>query len=147
MPTATKPSDHRRLTFEQLEAQSGVPDRTLRRWMRIGLLPGPRGASRASYYDATHVVRARAIEALRGQRLSIRAIRDRLSVMSAQELKRLGEPQANAAESAPAAPAAPSYPSSTWEVVELSEALVLLVRADREGARRLADEIYRHYRA
>ena len=147
MPTPSKSADTRRLTLEQLEAQSGVSDRTLRRWMRSGLLPGPLGRGRASYYQASHVTRARAIEALRMQRLSTRAIRDRLAMAGAQELERLAEPRAQAADRAPAVPSAPSYPSSTWEVVSLSDALVLLVRPDREGARRLADEIYRHYRA
>ena len=146
MPTPAKSADSRRLTLAQLEAESGVPDRTLRRWVRTGLLPGPLGRGRASHYLPSHVTRARAIEALRMQRLSTRAIRDRLAVASAQELQQLAEPTAKAAN-APSVPPAPSYPASTWEIVSLSDALVLLVRPDREGARRLADEIYRHYRA
>jgi DNA-binding transcriptional MerR regulator len=122
-----------------------VPDRTLRRWIRVGLLPGPLGSGRASYYEATHVTRARAIEALRQERLSTRAIRDRLATASAQELERLGAPRTTALKTAPHPPAPPSYPATAWEVVDLSDGLVLLVRTDKLGARRLANEIYRHY--
>jgi DNA-binding transcriptional MerR regulator len=135
------------LTLEQVEADSGVPGRTLRRWMRLGLLPGPLGAGRASHYEATHVLRARAIDALRGQRLSLRAIRDKLAVASVQELAKLSAPRTSVASQGPVPPPAPSYPSTTWERVELSDALVLLIRADSAAARRLADDIYRHYRA
>jgi hypothetical protein len=113
--------------------------------MRLGLLPGPLGKGRTSYYLASHVIRARAIETLRQERLTTRAIRDKLAVASAHELERLGAPRTKAVKAAPHPPAPPSYPASTWEVLELSDGLVLLVRADKQGARRLADEIYRHY--
>ena len=145
MSTSASEPQSRRLTIAQLEAQSGVPRRTLRRWIRVGLLPGPLGSGRASYYEAAHATRARAIEALRQERLSTRAIRDRLSRASAQELAQLGAPRSKPVNTVPHPPAPPSYPATAWEVVDLSDGLVLLVRADKLGARRLADEIYRHY--
>src|SRR5262245_23410570 len=136
MPAANEKGATRRLTLKQFREESGVSNRTLARWMRMGLLPGPRGAARASYYDATHVIRARAIAALSRQRVSLRAIRDRLAVTGADELAQLAG-MATAATHV----AAVSFPRSVWEVVELSASLVLLVRADRPSARGEADEL------
>jgi DNA-binding transcriptional MerR regulator len=127
-----------RLTLKQLENEIGVSGRTLRRWIRTGLLPGPLGAARASYYESTQVVRARAIAALSGQRLSLRAIRDRLAVTSAEEMAQLA-----GMATAPAVPT--NFRRATWEVVELSESLVLMVRTGRDGARSAAEALCRAY--
>jgi hypothetical protein len=46
----------------------------------------------------------------------------------------------------PAPPPAPSYPSTPWEVVELSDGLVLLVNTTKGPlVRPIADDIYRYY--
>ncbi len=144
MASTRKNGETRRLTMKDWVAESGVPERTLRRWMRLGILPGPLGASRASFYEPMHVVRARAIEALRGQRLSLRAIRDHLAKASASELATLaGVTAPNVTE----AHAPVSYPRLPWDVVAVAPGLYLLVSTERESARRLADAIYAQHGA
>ena len=147
MPKLRESAPKDRLTIEQLVSQSGVSERTLRRWTRAGVFPGPLGGGRASYYQPSHVLRARAIQTLRLERLSMREIRDRLAMASVHELERWAA-LPSTTQASPAVPllSAPGYPKSVWEMVELSDSLVLMVKADRQGAKLVADEIYRRYR-
>lgn len=137
-------------TIETLEQQSGVSARTLRHWIRQKLLPKPMGKGRAARYDDRHLVRAVVARQLRSTKLSLPAIRTRLASMSESELLALTQRQARAAaasaDGVPAPPPAPSYPSTPWEVVELSDGLVLMVSTTKGPlVRRIADDIYRYY--
>jgi len=135
-------------TIEALEAATGVHGRTLRSWIRRNLLPKPNGKGTASRYDARHLVRARVIKRLRGQRQSLNAIRAQIKALSEPELLALlpREPRAVSADGVPVPPPAPTYPSVMWEVVTLMDGMMLLVNSQGGPAlRRIADEIYRYY--
>ena len=131
-----------------LAEQSGIAARTLRDWIKHKLLPKPLGRGRAARYDDRHLLRARAVQQLRGTGAPLRDIRIRLASLSEQELRALVPPAASpmTSHAAPAPPADPTYPSIQWEVVELMDGMLLLVNPSRGPVlRRIADDIYRHY--
>ena len=135
--------------IRELQGLAGVQARTLRHWIRQRLLPKPLGVGRGARYTEQHVLRARAILHLRGQRRSLPAIRKQLGQLSDEQvlamLPRTSDKRLTA-EGLPQPPPAPTYPSVTWEVVTLMEGLVLLVDSQRApGLRRIADDIYRYY--
>ena len=66
---------------------SGVPRRTVRYYVQIGLLPAPEGAGRGHYYLPAHLERLVRIRDLRQQGRSLDEIRDLLD-------RRGGEPTA-----------------------------------------------------
>jgi DNA-binding transcriptional MerR regulator len=138
------PTKKNRLSIEQLEKQSGVVERTLRSWIKANILPGPLGRGRSSYYEEGHVTRARAIRSLRREGLSLRQVRDRLAVATAVELAQLSAPPPPPG-TVPVVLPEPSFPFSTWQMIELSADMVIMVAARSPGARRMADEIYRHF--
>lgn len=135
-------------SMQSLQTASAVPARTLRSWVRAGVLARPHGSGRGARYDESHLLRARVARQLRTERLSLRAIRKRMSGLSDADLRallptRTGAPSPDAV---PAPPAPPRYPSTTWETVRLMDGLVLMVDAGRGMLlRRVADDIYRHY--
>ncbi|MAD34744.1 MAG: hypothetical protein CMJ88_13450 [Planctomycetes bacterium] len=67
------------LTLDDLAQRSGEKPRTIRSWIRQGLLPPARGGGRASYYDDEHLDRLLFVVALRkkaGARLPTSVVRD-----------------------------------------------------------------------
>ena len=67
------------LSLDQLARISGEKPRTIRSWIRQGLLPPARGGGRGSYYDQEHVDRLLFVVKLRekaGARLPTSVIRD-----------------------------------------------------------------------
>jgi DNA-binding transcriptional MerR regulator len=67
------------LNLEQLASISGEKPRTIRSWIRNGLLPPARGGGRGSYYDEEHVDRLLFVVKLRekaGARLPSSVVRD-----------------------------------------------------------------------
>ena len=136
--------------IRELQALTGVQPRTLRHWIRSKLLPKPFGRGRAARYGESHVLRARVIQRLRTERLSLRAIQARIGSLSEEQLRALvpAEPRPTLADGKPAPTPAPTYPSVLWEVIALTDGLVLMVNSTRGPAvRRLAAEIYRYYGA
>lgn len=135
-------------TIHVLVTESGVPARTLRDWIKHKVLPKPIGRGRAARYDDRHLLRARAVQQLRGTGAPLRDIRTRLAALSEQELRALvpPPPRPTTADGVPVPPAEPTYPSVTWEVVQLMDGMVLLLNPARGAVlRRIADDIYRHY--
>ncbi|MDB4985722.1 MAG: HTH-type transcriptional regulator cueR [Myxococcaceae bacterium] len=135
-------------TMEELEAETGISSRTLRQWIRLRILPAPIGKGRGSRYDQRHLLRARAVRALRAQQVSLPEVRQRLASLSNEQLAALALPSGRTTDElgVPMPPAAPSYPSTTYEVVPLMEGLSLFVSTELGPLpRRIADEIYRHY--
>jgi|GEM_PF-1091342 len=134
--------------IHELEKATGVPMRTLRHWVKKGLLPRPRGRGRVAKYTSTHVLRAQLVRHLRAKKLSLRQIQNRIGGLSDEELKALLPPPPRpASEPGMPAPLPPtSYPSSQWELVILADGLILLVNPKKgPGLQRIADEIYKHY--
>ena len=67
------------LSLDQLASISGEKPRTIRSWIRQGLLPPARGGGRGSYYDQEHVDRLLFVVKLRekaGARLPTSVVRD-----------------------------------------------------------------------
>jgi DNA-binding transcriptional MerR regulator len=144
-------------TIRELQRSTGVPVRTLRRWTKSKLLPKAMGRGRAARYGTEHLLRAQLIRQLRGERRSLREIRERLITSSLEQLAaRLPRPLPTAVLTVPPAalpvptvappvpPAEPAYPFTRWEVVQLSAGLALLVNpAQGPAVRRLAEQLYR----
>lgn len=135
--------------MQSLQAATEVSARTLRHWIRRGVLPRPLGRGRGARYGEDHLLRARVARQLRAQRLSLRAIQRRMSGLSEADLRALLPPPVlkQTAEGLPAPPPAPSYPAVLWETVVLMDGLVLMVSTSRGALlRRIANDIYQHYR-
>jgi DNA-binding transcriptional MerR regulator len=137
-------------TVQQLRAAAGVSARTLRHWTKLNLLPKPLGRGRAARYEESHLIRAQVIRQLRGVGASLPEIKKRLTGLSEQAVRALLTPEASAAYpgGVPLSPPEPSYPFTSWEVVQLTAGLVLMVDAQRgPSVRRLASEIYKYFGA
>ncbi len=135
------------LGIHELEKATGVPMRTLRHWVKKGVLPRPRGRGRVARYTDSHLVRAQAIKHLRDSKTSLRDINKRIGSLSDDEVRALlPAPRRPAPDGSPAPPPPTTYPFTTWEVVVLSDGLFLMVDPQRGPVlRRIADEIYRYY--
>jgi DNA-binding transcriptional MerR regulator len=134
-------------TLRELQVATGIPARTLLRWIRSKLLPRALGRGRASRYGDEHLLRAKVIRQLRSQRQALHVIRERLVSSSKEQLAAsLSASQVAQSPIAPAPPTLqPSYPFTTWEVVQLRPGLALLVHPARGAeVRELADQLYRH---
>lgn len=133
--------------IHELENATGVPMRTLRHWVKKGLLPRPLGRGRVAKYTETHLLRAQAIKHLRASKLPLRMIHKRLSGLSDTEVKALLPPPARPVteQGIPILPPT-TYPFALWELVGLADGLYLWVNPQKgPGLRRMADEIYKHY--
>jgi DNA-binding transcriptional MerR regulator len=138
------------LTLLELQQASGVPARTLRRWIKRRLLPKPIGRGRSARYGDEHLLRAKAIHGLRLERRSLRQIQERLSTSSREQIGAgLARPLTLEArpvtlEARPGPAPEPAYPFTSWQVVQLSAGLALLVNPARGPAvRQLAEQLYR----
>lgn len=130
-------------TLRELQIATGVPARTLLRWIRSRLLPRALGRGRASRYGAEHLLRAKVIRQLRSESHGLHAIRQKLLSSSKEHLEASLAPTSSL--SATVQPPEPSYPFTTWEVVQLRPGLALLVHpAQGAGVRQLAEQLYRH---
>jgi len=67
-----------RLGILDLVQASGVPRRTIRYYVQVGLLPRPKGAGRGHYYEQEHLERLVRIRDLRDRGRSIETIRSLL---------------------------------------------------------------------
>ncbi len=149
------------LSIVDLQRGSGVRARTLRYWIKKRLLPQPQGYGRAARYSREHLLLASFIRQLRSQHIGFSEIRAKLGSLTAEQIAAsvaratasaiapAALPQQTIApDGAPAPPPEPVYPSASWEVVQLSDGLVLLVNPRRGPVvRRIAESIYRHYAA
>jgi DNA-binding transcriptional MerR regulator len=133
------------ITIQQLAQQAQVLPRTLRSWIRQGLLAKPSGRGRAARYDGRHLLRAKVIRHLR-QELSLRDTRKRMQGLTDAQLRALlpVSSQALPAEEAPAP--AVALPSLPCEIIHLMDGITLIIEPERgPGVRRIAEQIYQHY--
>lgn len=104
-----------RYTMADLEAESGLPARTIRFYITQGLLPAARGRGVGATYGPTHMLRLKAIGLLKKDNTPLEQIRKRLADMSDAELAAMLE-----VETAP--------PEDRWRRVQLHPDLELHIR-------------------
>jgi DNA-binding transcriptional MerR regulator len=88
-------------TKQDVMELSGLADRTIRNYVKRGLLPAPKGHGLAAEYDEEHMVRAVAIGRMRAQGDPIDVITERIAEWKTAQFKRF------VAKTEPAAPEAP----------------------------------------
>lgn len=98
-----------------LEAESGLPARTIRFYITQGLLPAARGRGVGATYGPTHMLRLKAIGLLKKDNTPLEQIRKRLADMGDAELAAMLE-----VETAP--------PEDRWRRVQLHPDLELHIR-------------------
>jgi DNA-binding transcriptional MerR regulator len=98
-----------RYGIEELASLGGVSRRTVRYYVREGLLPAPLGLGRGRHYDATHLERLLRVKTLQERGLSLDEVR--------RDLER-GDGRDVAAELS-MAPAAPRVNRSAWTRLEI----------------------------
>ncbi|HEY1697548.1 MAG TPA: MerR family transcriptional regulator [Polyangiaceae bacterium] len=80
----------RLLTPDQMLAESGLPERTLRHWTRYGVVPSFRSADGTDGFTEFHLLRVRAAFVMQAQGVRrLDAIAARLDAMSEAELREL----------------------------------------------------------
>ncbi len=93
--------------------RSGLADRTIRNYVKRGLLPAPVGHGLAAEYNEEHMVRAVAIGRLRAEGEHIDVITERIAGWTTAQFKRFvkqTEPRAPESAPAPAPPTPPPAP-------------------------------------
>jgi DNA-binding transcriptional MerR regulator len=118
----TKTAEPYRYTMADLEAETGLPARTIRYYITQGLLPAARGRGVGATYGPTHLLRLKAIGLLKKDNTPLEQIRQRLQDMRDAELAAMLE-----VETAP--------PEDRWRRVHLHPDLELHVR-ERGGRNR-----------
>jgi DNA-binding transcriptional MerR regulator len=118
----TKTAEPYRYTMADLEAQSGLPGRTIRYYITQGLLPAARVRGVGATYGPTHLLRLKAIGLLKKENTPLEQIRQRLQDMRDTELAAMLE-----VETAP--------PEDRWRRVHLHPDLELHIR-ERGGRSR-----------
>ena len=153
----TEPS----LSIKQVSEVIGATPRTIRNWIKMGMVPRPLFRGSATRYERVHLVRLLAIKKLRSDFLYPHEIRSEVAqaspelleawaraadfsgILSAPAEAAKAEPTAGAAPASRRA-APPSYPAQRWERIELLPGLELSVR-DQPALRRIAAEIFEQY--
>ncbi len=141
MPAPTySPADITRLT--------GFSSRTVRYYVELGLIAGPKLRGPGARYTREQLVRLLAIKHLHEtERLRLDAIKRRLSKLSLAEIEALLPPPPAPPSAETPAPA-PPVPYVRWDYIELIPGLELRVRSDAGPVlRRLAQEIHMQYGA
>jgi DNA-binding transcriptional MerR regulator len=152
--------------MNELVAQTGVAARTIREYMRLGILPRPEGYGMAARYSREHLLRLWAIASLRADGFLLDQVKARLAQMTPRQLAKYAPrpPRAEEEEAPPPAPEpepanekalektpaeAPSLPNATrWVIAPLLPGLALMVRDDASPiVRRAAAEIAERYGA
>ena len=82
----TRTAEPYRYTMADLERESGLPPRTIRYYITQGLLPAARGRGVGATYGPAHLLRLKAIDLLKGDRLPLEEIKRRLDTMRDSEL-------------------------------------------------------------
>ncbi len=104
-----------RYTMADLEAETGLPSRTIRFYITQGLLPPARGRGVGATYGPTHMLRLKAIGLLKKDNTPLEQIKQRLTDMRDAELAAMLE-----VETAP--------PEDRWRRVMLHPDLELHIR-------------------
>ena len=82
-----KPASDREYSISELEEASGTSRRTIHYYIGRDLLPPADGSGLAARYREMHVLRLRAIAALKEHRLKLEGVREVLDSMSVEELR------------------------------------------------------------
>src|SRR5579863_4472112 len=90
--------------ISQLVEQSGVAARTIREYIRLGMLPRPTGNGLAAVYGREHLLRLWVIVSLRAQGVLLQDIKGELARMTPREMGRYRPKPPPAAAPAGAAP-------------------------------------------
>jgi len=151
-----------KLPMSVLVDRTGVAPRTVREYIRLGLLPRPEGVGPAALYSREHLQRLWAIQQMQGEGMLLVDIQARMETMTARELSRVKPPE----EPAPPPPVVPAEPpveraepvalsvpeadalpgGSRWLLASLLPGMVLMVRDDAPAiVRRAAAEIIERY--
>ncbi len=104
-----------RYTMADLERETGLPGRTIRYYITEGLLPAARGRGVGATYNAAHLLRLKAIAALKETHTPLAEIRQRLEGIRESDLAAMLH-----VETAP--------PEDRWRRVHLHDDLELHVR-------------------
>jgi DNA-binding transcriptional MerR regulator len=150
------------LTLRDVMERTGVNPITLRSWIRRAIVPHGAGRARGTRYTEDHVLRIRAVQALRAKGFGLEQVAHRVRLMSETDLAAFAQnPGASSAADghngsqvapvvgtpAPASPGSSSlYPYRPLQWVPLIPGLTLLVDplcGDLVG--RLAKEIVERY--
>jgi DNA-binding transcriptional MerR regulator len=91
-------------TKQEVMERSGLADRTIRNYVKRGLLPAAKGHGLAAEYDEEHMVRAVAIGRMRADGDHVDVITERIAGWKTAQFKRF------VAKTEPAAPEAPVEP-------------------------------------
>lgn len=115
------------LSLAELAARSGLPPRTVRYYIQLGLVDRPEGETRAARYGTRHLQQLAAIR--RWQQAGL-------------PLRRIAALLAQGAEAQPP----PAAPLEVWSRMQIADGLELMVQAERAGMsaaqlRRLQREI------
>ncbi len=95
-------------TKQDVMELSGLADRTIRNYVKRGLLPAPKGHGLAAEYDEEHMVRAVAIGRMRAQGDHIDVITERIAEWKTAQFKRfVGNPRRSGSTRRACASAAP----------------------------------------
>jgi hypothetical protein len=155
-------------TREEVSAASGLPSRTIRRYIAIRLLPPATGHGLSATYDEAHFVRAVTIGRMRAEGKHISTIVDEIIGWSDRQFARYvaktnpaptaepaaappelvsAEPVSRAAlPSGKAAPLVPLPPVPSWRIFPLIRGMALMVDSSAAPAvQRMAAEILATY--
>lgn len=111
-----------RYTLADLEEATGLPGRTIRYYITEGLLPPAQGRGKGATYSAEHLLRLKAVEALKKSNTPLSDIRDQLKDFQEKDLASMLQ-----VETAP--------PVDRWRRIYLHDDIELHVR-ERGGRNR-----------
>ena len=77
------------MTLEELAEAAGVPSRTVRYYVSVGLLPSPGGRGRSASYGDEHLQRLRLARSLAERRVPLSDIAERLRALSLADVRDL----------------------------------------------------------
>ena len=112
-------ASERRFSLEELAALSGIPARTVRYYMQVGLVDRPHGARRGAWYGHGHLE----------QLLAVR--RWQQAGLSLERIRQLAAEQQNGAEPPPLPRRAGTL--EVWSHIVLDDGVELVVEPGRAG--------------
>lgn len=116
-------------TKSDVVERSGLADRTIRNYVKRGLLPAPRGHGLAAEYDEEHMLRAVAIGRMRSEGEHIDAITERIAGWKIGQFKRFVK-QTEPRAPEPVPPRAPPTPPPAPPPQSMGAPLPVAVRQE-----------------
>ncbi len=78
-----------RYSLPDLTHESGIPGRTIRYYISLGLLQPAYGRGKLATYDSDHLLRLNLIQRLKDERLPLNDIREQLSHLTSDDVERV----------------------------------------------------------